>query len=185
MEPIQLLEEEHRAIERALDALDRYVVACEQWSAPPPRADLLQFVEIFQHLADEIHHGKEEDILFDQMIRAGFPRQQGPLAVMVHEHDKGRAFVRQLKSLGEMTEPWSDAEKQRFKSAATGFTNLLRQHIFKEDNILYPMACARLDAEVMNEITAKFAAHELSQEQSGEKKRLLALVDGLAQRYGE
>ncbi|MGD0266766.1 MAG: hemerythrin domain-containing protein, partial [Candidatus Methylomirabilota bacterium] len=40
----------------------------------------------------QCHHGKEENLLFKTMVDRGFPRQGGPIAVMLHEHETGRSF---------------------------------------------------------------------------------------------
>lgn len=184
MHPIELLEQEHRAIERVLETLDQYADAQLGSSTPTTQRDLLQFAEFIQQFADRIHHGKEEDILFEQMVRAGFPTDSGPLAVMYHEHEKGRAFARKLKSLGEKDSQWSQVDREHLKQVANGYTTLLRQHISKEDNILYPMAQTQLGSEGMDLIADAFAEFESKDEQSGEKERLLSMADSLAERYG-
>lgn len=183
MQPIQLLEQEHRAIERVLQTLDQYAEAQLGSSTPTTQRDLLQFVEFIQQFADRIHHGKEEDILFEQMVRAGFPSDSGPLAVMYQEHDKGRGFAQKLKSLGEKDSQWSQADREHLKKVANGYTTLLRQHIYKEDNILYPMAQTQLGSQGMDLIADAFAKFESNEEQNGEKTRLLSMADSLAERY--
>ena len=183
MEPIRVLKEEHRAIERVLETLDRYAESQSVSSTPASQKDLLQIVEFIQQFADRIHHGKEEDIFFEQMIRAGFPRGVGPLAVMYHEHDQGRTFARRLKDLGEKDGPWSEDDRRHLRQAASGYTNLLRQHIYKEDNILYAMGASKLSPDAMDEMTEAFAKFEQSEEQSGEKRRLLSMAEALAERY--
>ena len=183
MQAIRVLEEEHRAIERVLDALDGYAASGQEASTPETRKDLLEFVEFIRLFADRVHHGKEEDILFEEMIRAGFQKDMGPLAVMLHEHERGRLLADKLGSLGEVQAPWSPADRATLKAAASDYTKLLRQHIHKEDNILYPMAEARLGAEGMSRVENACADFERRQEQSGEKQRLLSMGVRLAERY--
>ena len=50
----------------------------------------MEFIATF---ADHNHHGKEEDILFPAMEKAGFPRDGGPVGVMLMEHTQGREYV--------------------------------------------------------------------------------------------
>jgi hemerythrin-like domain-containing protein len=57
---------------------------------------LLQIVEFIQVFADKCHHGKEENLLFRSMVKAGLPKEGGPIAVMLSEHEMGRNFVRKM-----------------------------------------------------------------------------------------
>lgn len=183
MEPIQFLEREHRTIERVLETLDQYAASQSSASTAGSQKDLLQFVEFIRQFADRIHHGKEERILFEQMVQAGFPRSSGPLAVMVHEHDQARGLVRALHTLGEKESPWSEVDRRRVKEVCAAYTSLLRQHIRKEDEILYPMALSRLGPEALDAVADAFAEFERKDAQTGEKERLLAMAERLVERY--
>jgi hemerythrin-like domain-containing protein len=59
------------------------------------------------------------------------------------------------------------------------FSSLLRQHIQKEDQILYPMASARLPEPVKEEIFRRFQSVEAQQASSGEHERLRTLAAAL------
>jgi hemerythrin-like domain-containing protein len=182
-QPVQTLKDEHRLIERVLDSLDLFV---ESQLANPQEAtqrDLLGFVEFIRSYADRIHHGKEEDILFERMVAGGYPRSSGPLAVMYHEHELGREFVRELDELGKHTGPWADGERRRLAAAGRGYTSLLRGHILKEDNVLYPMAESGLDSEAWSLIAERFDEFELGEKNSGEKARLASLAEQLMAKY--
>jgi len=56
---------------------------------------ILEFLKVF---VDKCHHGKEEKVLFPAMEEAGIPRQGGPISVMFYEHERGRSYVRGLRS---------------------------------------------------------------------------------------
>ena len=183
MNPLQTLTAEHRVIERVLDALEQYVDRSRAAPVADCQAELLRFVEFIQKFADKCHHGKEEDILFTEMVEAGFPREAGPLGVMLHEHEQGRAFVRELKRLGEQKVPWTDAEREELSRAASGYIGLLRQHIRKEDGVLYPMAESQLPEDTMKSIGQRFREFEQSEARAGEHERLHRLADELTGRY--
>ena len=183
MDPVQILKDEHRVIERVLDALDRYVDKSATVLPSGEKAELLLFVEFIQEFADRCHHGKEEDILFAEMLKVGFPREAGPLGVMFHEHQQGRAFVSELKRLGEQKEPWTDADREQLFRAASGYVTLLRQHIRKEDGVLYPMAEAQLPAEAMRSIGQRFQEFDRRQAGTGEHERLHRLGEELTSRH--
>ncbi|MGC4064009.1 MAG: hemerythrin domain-containing protein [Polyangiaceae bacterium] len=142
---ISELMEEHRSIERLLGSLLRVAAKADRFGADA-RSRVAAHVEQFRSFLDGFHHGREEDLLFVAMQDAGFPRTQGPLAVMLSEHEMGRSRVQALARLGSGTGPLSQAELVELREHASAFAAVLSAHIAKEDNVLYPMALARLGA---------------------------------------
>ena len=92
MDPIETLMSEHRAIERVLDALVAFADDVERRGATD-KEELSRFVTFLREFADTGHHGKEEDILFQAMVDGGFPNEDGPIGVMLRDHDEGRGLV--------------------------------------------------------------------------------------------
>jgi len=181
MGAIEILMNEHRVIERAIDALVAFTDEVQRGS--DDRAELRRFVRFIRGFADAWHHGKEEDILFRAMGQAGFPTQGGPVAVMLQEHDIGRAHVRELDRLAAQEGPFSAGERQRVAEESLGYASLLRAHIHKEDEILYPMAEARLPPEVMERVDADCQAFERRQPAAAEHQELRRLADELLARH--
>ena len=179
MDAISLLMDEHQTILRALDALDAYAGEVARGAGDP--AELERFVRFIREFADARHHGKEEDILFAAMVRAGFPSQGGPIAVMLMDHDAGRAHVAAMaRFVGGA--PWSDADRAAIVSAASGYADLLRSHIMKEDQILYPMAQARLPDAALEQVDRDCATFEARQIAAG-ADALKDLARDLVQRH--
>jgi hemerythrin-like domain-containing protein len=139
MDAVETLMNEHRTIERVIDALVAFTADARRRGATD-RKELSRFVGFLEGFADRLHHGKEEDILFVAMARHGFPTQGGPIAVMLAEHARGRAFIQVMAAATHGAAPWTDAERHQVGEAAAGYGALLRSHIHKEDAILYPMA---------------------------------------------
>jgi len=166
---------EHRLIEKALDALEAWVAKLGPANDLNDKAELARFVQFIRGFADDYHHGKEEDILFVAMVEHGFPREAGPIAAMLHEHDLGRKLVGILDGLAQQAAPWVDDDRTALGRTAREFASLLRQHIQKEDQVLYPMARARLPAPVQEEIAVRFQVFEEQQVSNGAAPRLRAL----------
>jgi len=171
--------QEHRLIERALDAMEGWITTLGPGSESDDKVELGRFVSFIRGFADAYHHGKEEDILFVAMVEHGFPRQAGPIAVMLHEHDLGRSLVSVLDGLAQQSATWSEEDYGTLTRTARKFSSLLRQHIQKEDMLLYPMADARLPEPVKEEMSRRFQAFEEQQTSSGEHQRLHTLADAL------
>jgi len=136
---IQELMDDHQVILRMLRALNGICLRLSE-DEKVPAADLEAALDFIKTFADHAHHGKEEDLLFPAMEEAGFPRDGGPVAVMLNEHEEGRAFVRAMAAALERLKEGEAAASQAVSRAAMGYASLLSGHIHKEDNILYPMA---------------------------------------------
>jgi len=180
--PIDVLMEEHRLIEQVLGSLESFAVAVEGGLAME-RALVGEYAEFFRGFADAYHHGKEEDILFQRMIERGFSNESGPLAVMLHEHTQGRARVAVLRQAGRSEGPVETTEGQTVLAAAREFIPLLRQHIVKEDRILYPMALRVLTGAELDQMETAFEAFAKRLDVDGTEDRLRALADRLTSAF--
>lgn len=182
MDPIETLMNDHRVIERVLDGLVAFGDEVRR-KGSTEKEELSRFVTFVREFADACHHGKEEDILFAAMVEHGFPRDGGPLAVMLHEHDQGRALVRILRTRAEQQGPWSDGDRQEVAEVARGFSDLLRGHIHKEDAILYPMAEQHLPPEALEAVGAACEKYEHDEARAGAHERLHQLAEELVARH--
>lgn len=138
MQCTDILKREHRVIEKGLDVLEQ--LASDASSGKGIRRDIAEKVlDFMATFADKCHHAKEENLLFVELERHGLPRDGGPIGVMLAEHEQGRALRRTMLEALQRIE--SDATTAvQFSETAYAFVNLLRDHIFKEDNVLYRMA---------------------------------------------
>ena len=92
--------------------------------------EFLHFTEIFA----EPHHQKEEKVLFPALEKKGMPKEGGPIGVMLFDHETKRGHIRELqKALDENKE-------NEIKEQSLAIISLLREHINKEEGILYPCA---------------------------------------------
>lgn len=119
-----------------------------------------KIVEIIKKFADGLHHAKEEDILFPKLAEKGFSAEQGPVAVMLHEHVMGRNFV---KGMVENIELYKHGNKNSLKEIfmnMVGYANLLQNHIAKENNILFKMADRVLTESEQSDLLERFGEAE-------------------------
>ena len=178
--PIETLMNEHRLIEKVLDSLERFASETKH-PAEADRLTLGRYVTFLQTLADRCHHGKEEDLLFEALAQHGLPRESGPVAVMLEEHEMGRDLVRRMAAVAAVEgvpspEAWSEA-----RQAATDFVFLLQKHIQKEDGILFPMAQRVLPPAVQEELARAFEDFEKTKMGEGVHERMHALAEALLQ----
>lgn len=150
-----LLSEEHRVIERVMSGLEVLVrTSLQQKRLDEALARMA--IDFIKSFADRIHHGKEEDDLFARMVERGMSRQSGPLAVMLHEHELGRSCVKAMETNVSKAAEGDATSLAAFSDAAGEYIELLRNHIMKEDRVLYPMSDKILNEKDQEEMLARF-----------------------------
>ena len=170
--PTQILSDEHRIIERVLDAVQRLTLA-------PARQNLARWqkaLDFIRHFADQCHHCKEEQVLFPALEAHGIPTEGGPVGMMLVEHEEGRALVRaMLDGLARIEAGDDSAEAGLFDSAGQ-YLRLLREHIQKEDEVLFRMADEVIPADEQKRLLQEFENHELKEMGAGAHEKFLKIA---------
>ncbi|HLC64688.1 MAG TPA: hemerythrin domain-containing protein [Candidatus Nanoarchaeia archaeon] len=161
--PTEVLSEEHKEILKVIDALIR---ECASLRAGKPLDNVFfgRTIDFIRNFADKFHHAKEEDILFVELSKVEM--HCSPMQQMVYEHDLGRGFVK------GMEEGLRENNKPKVIENSMQYAQLLQQHIFKEDNILYPMADEALSDEMQISILQQFS--KAGSKETEEKYRAIA-----------
>jgi len=180
MLPTEELKQEHRVIERMLAVMETAAVRANA-GAEPPADFFVKAVYFVRNFADRCHHGKEEDNLFPAMEKRGISKNGGPIAVMLMEHERGRSYVRAMEEAGKRFATGDRTALRPALENALAYAQLLRQHIDKEDNILYPMADRMLTATDQQELLQKFEKVEQERIGAGKHDEYLKLVEELEQ----
>ncbi|UCF39545.1 MAG: hemerythrin domain-containing protein [Gemmatimonadota bacterium] len=139
MKATTILMDEHRVIERVLGAVEVAAHRLEAGASMRP-GFFIDAAEFIQGFADGCHHRKEEGVLFKVMVEHGVPTEGGPIGVMLMEHEQGRAYTRAMREAAQRLEGGDEAARAAVAQSALGYAALLRQHIAKEDNVLFPLA---------------------------------------------
>lgn len=163
--PVDALIAEHRLIAAVLGSMEMIAHAIEGGAAPDVRAAraALRFMTEF---ADGLHHEKEEAILFPALGRLGVCATNQPFVMMCHEHEVGRAHVRRMaKFLDVLEHGASDGVAREtaaieFAREAKSFAALLRHHIARENDELFPMIRASLGSADVAALAAAFERTE-------------------------
>jgi hemerythrin-like domain-containing protein len=160
------LRHEHEVILRALAVLER--IADRPASREPVSdATLAELVELLQTFADRCHHGKEEEHLFPAMRTKGMG---GTLAIFLEEHEEGRGYVRTLAS-GP-----AHFTGDELAAAARRYVGLLRDHIQRENEVLFPLADGLFSPEEHAALARAYEDVELHVAGPGIHARLLATL---------
>ena len=164
---MQILSGEHKNILKIAEALNKECGALE--SGKKLNTDFFsQAIEFIREYADRFHHAKEEDILFKELCRPDAKMHCNPVEQMLYEHNLGRNFVK------GMEEGLKEGNKNRITENARGYSQLIQEHINKEDNILYPMADEALSEKSKKSMLKEFEKAEKAKKK--EKDKSLAFI---------
>ena len=153
-DPIADLMEDHRLIEKVLNALDAHLDAAA--TEPFPAEFVEQALDFLVTFADGCHHYKEEESLFPALAGRGVAVEGGPIGMMLHEHAVGRKCLAGIRDNLPSARTGNPEAEARLRSYAAEYIGLLRNHTWKEDNILFKMAAQALDDAASQKLAAQF-----------------------------
>jgi hemerythrin-like domain-containing protein len=179
MTPTEVLIHEHKIILLVLDAAEREAASIRT-TGNIHTDTIRKMIDFFRTFADRCHHAKEENHLFRMMHERGFPMESGPLAVMLHEHDEGRIRVKEIDRLIPSAEQGDTGAVSSIARLLSEYAELLRSHIGKEDNVLYPMAENILSQEDMDALAGIFEKVEAEEIGTGVHETYHALAHEIA-----
>jgi hemerythrin-like domain-containing protein len=181
MNPMEQLRAEHEGILTMLKILEK--ISEQMASGKKANLDHLEkIMEFLSVFADKCHHGKEEDILFPALEKAGIPREDGPIGVMLHDHEQGRADIRVMRQALEDMRDGRDGGKD-FIEAARDYIDLLRSHILKENDVLFMIAERSLSGEQQKAVFDAFETLEREKIGFGRHESFHLLMDELGRIY--
>lgn len=149
MKPTTILIEEHKNILKVIDVLNEKCNLTES-KKTIDRDFFKNAIDFIRNYADKFHHAKEEDLLFKELCSDDVEMHCNPTEQMRYEHELGRGFVK------GMIEALEKSDIKKLTENAREYCALLRDHIYKEDNILYPMADEVLNAKKQKVLLDKF-----------------------------
>jgi hemerythrin-like domain-containing protein len=182
VKPTEELKKEHEGILVMLDVLDRISERVVS-GIHVPMEHFDQVMEFLQVFVDRCHHGKEEDILFPAVIEAGNPIAREQIGVLLSEHERSRRFASEMKSLLEMHRSGSSGSLVVFTNPALQYTNLLRSHVWKEDNVLFPLAGEELSQEKQEAVAQEFEKSEREKIGVGRHEAFHVMLENLSRVY--
>lgn len=122
--PIGPLMIEHRLIERVIFLIEREASRIRASKRPDP-AFMNAVIDFFKFYADRGHHGKEEDILFAELMKRDIsPADKLMIESLKNDHAKGRVLVAKLEA---------DANEGSVAREMEDLVELYKEHIRKED----------------------------------------------------
>jgi hemerythrin-like domain-containing protein len=173
------LEDDHVHILKLIDVMNRII-----GSDRPDVGHLESIVEIIRNFADGLHHAKEENQYFPFLVKRGFSLTQGPVAVMLNEHERGREYVKEISDNIPLYKNGNMAALGNIYRNMASYAELLRNHISKENNILFRMADNALSEADQQELLRLFAKAESNYSSGLSSSAYIERIEKLASAYG-
>ena len=180
MKAIEELQKDHEIILSMLSGIERLastILTTKTVDADKVR-DMIEFSRSF---TDGYHHTKEEKHYFVRLQDRGMPKDQGPIAVMLMEHQMGRDLVRVIESALNEYQSGQEKSSESITQAILRYVQLLKAHIAKENNILFPMSERFLsteDQQYLEESFKNINEHELGEDINEKYVRLAHKISG-------
>lgn len=166
-----LCRRDHRLMAMMVDVL-RAVVSRWEAGEAPAIADLPETARFFIIFADQLHHAREEQVLFPALLARDAARE--PLiAQLLQEHAYGRAC------LEELLEGLAWGERDRSYRAVQDYLRFIGEHMRCEETLLLPALDACLDADAQRQLADEMTTRAPS------TPEVVAITNGrqLAARY--
>ncbi len=180
MQATEILMDEHRVIERVLVSLELAAQRLADGQAVPMDF-FLKTADFIKGFADGCHHLKEEQVLFPTLEENGMSREAGPVAAMLADHEEGRRLTRAMRAAAERAQKGDSQAVSLVAQNALGYVALLRQHIQKENNILFPMADQVIPREQQSHVAEAFDHIEHEETGAGIHEKYLGIAAELEQ----
>jgi DUF438 domain-containing protein/uncharacterized protein (DUF2249 family) len=156
--PIAILKDEHVVIKRNLRRLKNILQRLKTAGSFDKIKRQINTLKELSHffLETEKHHQREEDAIFPRLAAHGITE---PPEIFKEDHVEFKAKKRNLNEIAMAVDKKDFKEfKEEVSPIIEFLTKNLEEHIYKEDNILYPMALETLDKKEWPEVRKKFDA---------------------------
>jgi len=135
------LRRDHELIEKVIKAMESTIQLLND-GKQIPESILLPVIDFSKNFTDACHHSKEEGSLFPALEQAGMPRNMGPIAIMLMDHERSRELGKEMESSAKNY--LSSGDSTKLISDLQQYVDHVTEHLWKENNRLFMMAEARL-----------------------------------------
>jgi hemerythrin-like domain-containing protein len=181
MTPTDVLRHEHEVVLLILDAAESEGRTAET-GGRPDTARLGRMIDFFRNFVDRCHHAKEERHLFPRVRERSPVAATAPLAVLIREHEEGRRLVKEIADAVARLDAGQAEAVADIAEHVIAYVDLMKAHIDKEDNILFPLAERVLRAEDRQSLLAAFQKIETEELGEGVHEKYHQLAHELAEK---
>ncbi|AEI68911.1 hemerythrin domain-containing protein [Corallococcus macrosporus] len=160
MDALDVLNQEHRHIQRVLEVLERAVAKGRDGEFVSASL-FLRAANFFLTFVDGSHHAKEM-VLFQTMVAHRLPLAPGLLAQVSGEHGTGSEHAVAMLCAAETMLRGGETDPARMLDAADDWLRLYRGHTSVEEAQVFPLARRLLPTGILDRMRTRFARIEAS-----------------------
>jgi hemerythrin-like domain-containing protein len=149
---IAILLDEHRNIEKLLQVLERELEVFDKSESPD--YEILQTIIDYFHDYPESYHHPKEDIVYEK-LKLRDPAAAAQVGDAEADHQLESSRLRQFARAVEDVLAGREVLRQTFHNVVHDFIEHQRQHMAKEERLLFPAAAKALRPEDWTEIDAR------------------------------
>ncbi len=153
-EIIEILCREHRNMEKLLRVFERELRVFQRGDRPDYEV-LLGIIDYFKDYPDSCHHPKE-DLIF-QKLKVRDPNKVASLGDLEAEHREGARRLHDVATAVDQVLNDEDLVRQAVSEIVRNFIDRERQHMAKEERIVFPAALDVLQSADWADIALKMA----------------------------
>ncbi|HEX9672617.1 MAG TPA: hemerythrin domain-containing protein [Burkholderiales bacterium] len=153
---MDIIRDEHRSIAAILHGMEYLVDRIRMRKAKIDPRVFRAMIYYLDTFSERMHHPKEDRFLFSALRNRGGDAAAA-VADLEREHAAGGNALRRLEQCLVRYEEGGDREFQAFAEAVAKFVREYRNHMHKEESIVFPMAERLLSAQDWQAIDRAFA----------------------------
>jgi len=155
MTPTENLIKEHEEINELLDIMSKIALKIKSKDVFYP-TDVEEIIDYLIIIIDKSHHGKEDEVFYPELISSGIPKETAPLSIINYEHTLAKRYLKDISSCVVNCKIGNDFSGELLADSLTNYVVVIKNHIQREEEIIFPIANEVLSSEKQNEITQRF-----------------------------
>jgi len=159
MTPTENLINEHKKINELLDIMSKIALKIKSKDVFYPN-DVEEVVKYLINIIENSHHGKEDDVFYPELISSGIPKETAPLSIINYEHLISVNYLKDISSCVVNCKIGNDFSGELLADSLTNYVIAIKNHIQREEEIVFPIANEVFSIEKQNEILQRFEVIE-------------------------
>ena len=147
-------------------------------------SDVEDILDFLKHFIEKSHHKKEE-IFYPILSMIEMPNDKEELSVMLYEHALARNFLKDINNCVVNCKIGNSFSEELLAESMMKYVFLIKNHIKKEEKIIFPMANKVLTEEEQTEINKQFERIEESIIHHDLHEHYHRLLDKLKTKYSD
>lgn len=186
MDGIGILEREHDNILRMVEVIHKASLKALREKTVDVQ-DFKKIVNFIRKYADKTHHDKEEKYLFKAMTDSLDTMGENLVRHgMLVEHDLARLYVSELDAaLDARLTRATDENLLQILVAVGSYSELLKRHIDKENNVVFPFGEKNLPTGLARQVDAEMHAFEQDSKRAATRNEQLQALKLLEKKYAQ